>query len=102
MIEKYRASTWYDTETTQFFDAGRQRCKHPRGHLCRVFVSNSLQEPRGRVMLFRIKIAAYGDERVRFAVEQTLDEQSSLQRLSLPFLRRDELSLGPARLEKQS
>ena len=46
-------------------------------------------------MLFRIKIAAYGDERVRFAVEQTLHEQSSLQRLSLPFLRRDELSLGP-------
>jgi hypothetical protein len=46
-------------------------------------------------MLFRIKIAAHGYERVWFAIEQSFDEQSSFQRLSFPLLGGDKLSLCP-------
>ena len=46
-------------------------------------------------MLFRIEIAAHGDERVWFAIEQALNEQSSFQRLSFPLLGGDKLSLCP-------
>jgi hypothetical protein len=46
-------------------------------------------------MLFRIEIAAYRDERVRFMIEKTLDKQPSFECLPLPPLGRDELTLGP-------
>ena len=46
-------------------------------------------------MLFRIKITAYGDERIGFAIEQALDEQPSFQRLPFLLLGGDKLSLGP-------
>jgi hypothetical protein len=46
-------------------------------------------------MLFRIEIAAYCDERIRFAIEKTLDEQPGFERLPLPPLGCEELTLGP-------
>jgi hypothetical protein len=46
-------------------------------------------------MLFRIEIATYRNERIRLAIKETLDEQSSFEGLPLPPLGREELTLGP-------
>ena len=46
-------------------------------------------------MLFRIEIATYRNERIRLAIKETLDEQSSFEGLPLPPLGREELTLHP-------
>jgi len=52
-------------------------------------------------MLFRIEIATYRNERIRLAIKETLDEQSSFEGLPLPPLGREELTLAQVRLEAQ-
>src|SRR5208282_1002391 len=95
MVDKHQAFGMHDGKPTRFLDAHPQRDERAPGHVFYVFVRHSGQKSHGRVMLFRIEIATYRDERVRFAIEKTLDEQPGFERLPLPPLRCEALTLGP-------
>src|SRR5208283_6108927 len=95
MVDKHRAVGMHDGKPARFLDAYPQRDERAPGHVFTVFVRHSGQKSHGRVMLFRIEITTYRDERVRLAIEKMLDEQPGFERLPLAPLGCEELTLRP-------
>src|SRR5208337_1957263 len=95
MVDKHRAFGMHDGKPMRFIDAHPQWDEHPPRHVFSIFVRYSRQKSDRHVMLFRIEIATYRDERIRFAIKETLGEQPSFEGLPLPPLSCEELTLGP-------
>ena len=95
MVDKHRAFGMHDGKPMRFIDAHPQWDEHPPRHVFSIFVRYSRQKSDRHVMLFRIEIATYRNERIRLAIKETLDEQSSFEGLPLPPLGREELTLHP-------
>jgi hypothetical protein len=95
MVDKHRPFGMQDGKPMWSLDTHPQWHEHALRHVFSIFVRYSRQKSHRHVMLFRIEIATYRDECVRFAIEKTLGEKPSFECLPLPPLGREELTLRP-------